>query len=160
MFHRDLTDLLSFFDAHHVRYLIVGGYAVSFYAQPRATKDLDVFIKQDAGNASAILEALSEFGAPLHDLTLEDLQNPNLVFRIGSPPIMVDILPKIDGVDFDHAWLNRVLVVIDPETGFAAPFISMKDLLAGKLASGRPQDLADAAALREAAQLKTQPTED
>src|ERR1700692_2046576 len=136
----DFKELLSIFNAHSVKYLIVGGYAVSFHAQPRATKDIDLWIKPDAENAKALYAALARFGAPLEGLTAEDFNDRGKFFRMGREPVMVDILPEIDGVDFDHAWENRVESVIDAETGLKAFFISGPDLVAAKVAAGRPQD--------------------
>ena len=150
MFDRDFKELLSVFDAHGVKYLVVGGYAVSFHAQPRATKDLDLFIKADADNAAAVYRALSRFGAPLEGLKVEDFMEPETFFRMGQPPLMVDILPEIKGVDFDHAWERRVRVPIDADSVLEALFIGRDDLIAAKLAAGRPQDLADVVALRGA----------
>ena len=145
----DFKELLSIFNAHSVKYLIVGGYAVSFHAQPRATKDIDLLIKPDAENAKAVFAALANFGAPLEGLTAEDFSDRSKFFRMGREPVMVDLLPEIDGVDFDRAWKNRVEAVIDLETGLKASFISGPDLVAAKLAAGRPQDIADVAALRK-----------
>ena len=145
----DLKELLSIFNAQSVRYLIVGGYAVSFHAQPRATKDIDLLIAPDTENAKALYAALVEFGAPLEGLKLEDFIERDKFFRMGRAPLMVDILPEIAGVDFDSAWANRVQGIIDPESGLVAHFISRNDLIAAKLAAGRPQDLADVDALRQ-----------
>jgi hypothetical protein len=144
----DFKELLSIFNAHSVKYLIVGGYAVSLYAQPRATKDIDLLIKPDAENANAVYTALAKFGAPLEGLTAEDFIDHGKFFRMGSEPVMVDLLPEIAGVDFDGAWERRVESVIDLKTGLKACFISRPDLVTAKLAAGRPQDLADVDALR------------
>lgn len=141
----DFKDLLSALNAQRVRYLIVGGYAVGFHAQPRATRDLDILISADPENGKAVYAALAQFGAPLQGLSPNDLVEPGSFFRMGAPPVMVDILPRISGVDFEEAWQRRVEVKIDDS--LTAPFISREDLLAAKLAAGRPQDLADAAAL-------------
>lgn len=100
----DFKELLSAFNAHHVKYLIVGGYAVSFHAQPRATKDIDLFVKADSANARAVFTALSAFGAPLGGITVEDFADPQKFIRFGQEPVAIDILPHIDGVDFDQAW--------------------------------------------------------
>ena len=151
MFH-DFKELLSIFNARKVRYLIVGSYAVSFHAQPRATNDLDVLIRPDVSNANAVYAALAAFGAPLESLTAEDFIKRDQFFRMGRAPVVVDILPEISGVDFDGAWERRVEVVIDKATGVTACFISSEDLIAAKIAAGRPQDLADVAALRKAAE--------
>jgi hypothetical protein len=149
--YQDFKDLLSAFNAHSVKYLIVGGYAVSFYAQPRATKDMDLFIKADPANAKATFEALAAFGAPLVPVSERDLADPRCFLRFGREPVAVDILPGIDGVDFDAAWERRVEAVIDPESGLRAFFISKDDLIASKLAAGRMRDLADVEDIREAA---------
>jgi hypothetical protein len=117
--------------------------AVGFHAQPRATKDLDIFIKPDEQNAKAVYDALATFGAPLQDLTPHDLLDPDGFFRMGHAPVMIDILPKIDGVKFDEAWQRRVEILVDAQTGLTAFMLSREDLLAAKLAAGRPQDLAD-----------------
>lgn len=155
----DFKELLSLFNGHKVKYLVVGGYAVSFHAQPRATKDLDIFIKADAANAAAVYAALAKFGAPLDELTPEDFIEPGKFYRIGRPPIMVDILPEISGVDFDTAWGTRVEAEID--AGLQVPFIDRDSLIQAKLASGRPEDLADVAVLRRAASsLTKQPGEE
>jgi hypothetical protein len=145
----DLKELLSIFNSQNVKYLIVGGYAVSFHAQPRATKDIDLLIGPDAENAKAVYAALMKFGAPLAGLMPQDFIERDKFFRLGRAPLMVDILSEIPGVDFDRAWANRVEGVIDHESGLVAFFISRNDLIAAKLAAGRPQDIADVAALRE-----------
>lgn len=147
--YQDFKDLLSAFHAHGVKYLVVGGYAVSFYGQPRATKDIDIFIKADPANATAALAALASFGAPIGDLTEGDLSDPRQFLRFGREPVAVDILPGIDGVDFDAAWERRVEGVIDIERGLCAFFISKEDLIASKLAAGRTRDLADVEELRQ-----------
>lgn len=124
---------------------------MSFHAQPRATADIDLFIKPDAGNAKAVFAALSEFAAPLEGLTPASFTERDKFFRMGRAPLMVDILPEISGVDFDSAWQRRVEVVIDQKSGLTAFFISSQDLIAAKLAAGRAQDIADVVALRKAA---------
>ena len=150
--YQDHKDLLSAFHAHGVKYLVVGGYAVIFYAQPRATKDMDLYIKADPANAQATYGALVEFGIALGNVRAEDFANRNNFFRFGHDPCGIDILPDIPGVDFDEAWERRVESVIDPETGLKASFISRDDLIAAKLAAGRPQDLADVDAIRKSSQ--------
>jgi hypothetical protein len=145
----DFKELLSVFNAHGVKYLIVGGHAVSFHAQPRATKDIGLLVEPDAANAKAIYAALAEFGAPLERFTPDDFSAPGKFFRMGREPVAVDILPGIDGVDFDRAWENRVEGIIDPASGLTAHFISRADLMTSKVAAGRPQDLADVEALRK-----------
>ena len=109
----DFKELLSIFNAQKVKYLIVGGYAVSFHAQPRATKDIDVLIKPDADNAKAVFAALANFGAAVEGLRAEEFIERDKFFRMGRAPVMVAIVSEIIGVDFDRAWQQRVEVVID-----------------------------------------------
>lgn len=146
----DFKELLSVFNAHGVKYLNVGGYAVSFHAQPRATKDIEILVKADAANAKAVYAALTEFGAPLKDLTAESFAETASFFRIGREPVAVDLMTEIPGVDFDAAWERRVEGAIDPARSLVAHFISKDDLIAAKLAAGGPQDMADVAAIRQA----------
>src|SRR5580658_1100775 len=150
--YQDYKDLLSAFHAHGVKYLIVGGYAVIFHAQPRYTKDIDFFIKADPANALALYAALAEFGAHLGGLRPEELADRGNFFRFGRDPRGFDILPDLPGVDFDAAWERRVEGVIDAATGLKAFFISKDDLIAAKLASGRTRDLADVEDIRAASQ--------
>ncbi len=148
---QDYKDLLSAFQSHGVRYLVVGGYAVSYHAQPRFTKDLGLFIQADPANARAAYAALAEFGAALQGMRPEDFADPNSFFRFAREPEGFDILPSIPGVDFDAAWKKRIETAIDPATGLKANFISAEDLIAAKLPAGRPQDIADVDAIRKAA---------
>ena len=157
----DYKELLSVFNAHNVKYLVVGGHAVSFHAQPRATKDLDIFIQASLVNANATYAALMAFGAPLAGISVDDLADPRRFIRFGREPIAVDILPGIDGVDFDagrRGDSRRVEGMIDSVTGQTTFFISKADLIASKLAAGRLRDLADVEEIREASQSK--PVED
>jgi len=150
--YQDYKDLLSAFHAHGVRYLIVGGYAVIFHAQPRFTNDIDLFINADPANAQATYAALADFGAALEGVRPEDFAERGSFFRFGRDPRGFDILPDIPGVDFDTAWERRIETTVDPDTGLKAFFISRDDLITAKLASGRPQDLADVDAIRKAAE--------
>jgi hypothetical protein len=146
----DFKELLSAFNTSQVKYLVVGAYAVAIHAQPRATKDLDILVKADPENGQAVFTALARFGAPLKGMTAADFAEPGPFFRMGHPPIGIDVLTLISGVDFDSAWLRRVEAVIDPNSGLKAFFISAEDLITAKLAAGRLQDLADVDAIRKA----------
>lgn len=97
--YQDYKDLLSAFHAHGVRYLIVGGYAVIFHAQPRFTKDIDVFIKADMANAQATYAALASFGAPLEGIRPEEFADRGSFFRFGRDPRGFDILLHAEGID-------------------------------------------------------------
>lgn len=137
----DFTDLLKIFNANHVKYLVIGGYAVVQYAEPRYTKDLDLWISTDTTNAVAVYKSLREFGAPLAGLTEADFAEEGYFYQMGVPPVRVDILMGIPGAVFEQAWQKRIEVDFD---GLMVAFISRDDLIAAKLASGRPQDLIDA----------------
>jgi predicted nucleotidyltransferase len=137
----DFSDLLRIFNANNVKYLVIGGYAVVQYAEPRYTKDLDVWISVDAENAVAVYQSLREFGAPLSGLTPKDFSEEGYFFQMGVPPVRVDVLMGIPGVDFKKCWKKRVEVDFD---GLKVNFISKADLILAKQASGRPQDLMDA----------------
>ena len=150
----NFCDLLSAFRACSVRYLIIGGWAVSVHAQPRATKDMDIFVSPERDNIEALYRALIRFGAPLEKMGKGQFLEPGTFFRIGAPPCQVDIFPDIPGVQFEACWPNRVGVLLDAENSLSANFISAEDLIATKIASGREQDLADAQAIRRAQQQK------
>lgn len=154
--HSDYEELLSVLNKHHVKYLVIGAYAVAIHAQPRATKDLDILVKADAENAKAVFAALAQFGAPLQGMTSADFAEHGPFFRMGREPVGVDILTAIPGVEFDAAWERRIEDVVDPARGLKANFISREDLIAAKLASGRLQDLADVEAIRTAAASQSQ----
>ena len=147
MLTKDFKDLLRAFNANAVKYLIIGAHAFGVHAEPRTTKDLDIFIRSDDENAKAAFRALAQFGAPLQEFTAQDFADGSS-FQIGQPPDRIDILQRIDGITFDEAWQNRVEGLIDGEV--PATVISREDLIRNKLASGREQDLLDVKALRKA----------
>lgn len=153
---QDYNDLLSVFQSRGVKYLIVGDFAVIYHAQPRFTKDMDLFIQADPENAKATYAALAEFGAPLQGIAPEDFTDRKSFFRFGREPRCFDILPAIPGVDFEAAWERRVETVIDTATGLKAKFISADDLIASKLASSRTRDLADVEDIRKAMESQRQ----
>ncbi len=146
----DFKELLKLFEKHKIRYLIVGGYAVMKYSEPRFTKDLDVFIATDHDNAKNVYVALKEFGAPLENLSPDDFAHKGYFYQMGRPPMRVDIMMSIPGIEFDVAWKNREVVELDDLKIF---FISRSDLILAKEASGRPQDQIDVDKLKEAEQL-------
>jgi len=147
MMSKDLREILQAFNAHGVKYLVVGGYAFGAYSEPRTTKDIDLWIRTDAENAKAVFAALAGFGAPIAGMSSADFMDGK-VFYFGQAPNRVDILQKIDGVSFDEAWRNRVEGKIDGE--IPSQIISRDDLIRNKLASGREQDLLDVKVLRAA----------
>ena len=137
--YKELLQLLNKFE---VEYLIVGGFAVMKYGEPRYTKDLDVWVHNSPENSLRVVEALRKFGAPLdHDgVTSETFTEKQLVYQIGIAPVRIDILTEITGVEFSNAWKKRVA-----STFFGVPvhFISLDDLAANKRALVRSSDLRD-----------------
>jgi len=135
-------ELLQLLNEFQVEYLIVGGYAVMKYGEPRYTKDLDVWVNNSAENSVRVVEALKKFGAPIeHDrITAETFTGMQVVYQIGIAPVRIDILTAVTGVEFPHAWVNRVA-----GTFFGVPvhFISLDDLVINKKALGRSSDLKD-----------------
>ena len=147
----DFSDLLRIFNDNNVRYLVIGGYAVVQYAEPRFTKDLDIWISTDSTNAQSVYTALHEFGAPLAGLTPKDFSEDGFFFQMGVPPVRVDVLMGIPGVQFEECWKRRTEMDFD---GLLVSFISKEDLIAAKQASGRPQDLIDADMLAQTMKTK------
>ena len=136
----DFRDLLSLLGRHRVRYLIVGGWAVVYHAEPRYTKDLDLYVDAARPNCERLKRALEEFAGPLPQLSLEDLVDESRVLMMGRPPVRIDILKSIDGVRFGTAWKNRIRASFG---GVNVNLIGKRDLIRNKRASGRPQDLLD-----------------
>lgn len=137
--YRELLQLLNEFQAE---YLIVGGFAVMKYGEPRYTKDLDVWVHNSPQNSARVVEALRKFGAPLDRdrITAQTFTEKQLVYQIGIAPVRIDILTEITGVEFADAWRRRVA-----STFFGVPvhFISLDDLISNKKALGRNIDLKD-----------------
>ena len=137
--YKELLQLLNEFE---VEYLIVGGFAVMKYGEPRYTKDLDVWVHNSRQNSLRVVEALKKFGAPLEDdgIKAETFAEKQVVYQIGVAPVRIDILTEITGVEFSHAWKKRVA-----STFFGVPvhFISLDDLVTNKEALGRSNDLKD-----------------
>ncbi len=143
----DWLDLLSVLAIANVRFLVVGAHALAVHGIPRGTQDLDVWIERSAENADRVWRALAAFGAPLEtsEVRRTDLELPNVVVQLGLPPNRIDLMTGISGIaDFSEAWSRRAE---GPIRGQRVPFLCRADLIANKLATGRPKDLADVAAL-------------
>jgi hypothetical protein len=136
----DFRDMLSVLSAANAEFLLVGAYALAAHGLPRATGDMDIWIRRSPDNAARVWEALRQYGAPLRDLAVADLEQPGVVFQVGVAPRRIDILTSIDGVEFEEAWPLREVVRLDD---LSVPVISHAHLIRNKKAVGRPQDLAD-----------------
>jgi len=138
--------MLAALQAAEAVFVVVGAHAMAVHGVPRATGDLDIWIRPDLENARRVLRALAEFGAPLGNLGAEDLAGPETVYQIGLPPRRIDIITGIDGVDFEEAWESKVISQV---AGLDIPFLGWDVLLRNKEASGRPKDMADIQLLRK-----------
>ncbi|MHB8416852.1 MAG: hypothetical protein ACYDCL_02165 [Myxococcales bacterium] len=137
---QDFVDLLRAFSDQGVECLVVGAHALAAHGHVRATKDLDVWVRPTPENAARVYRALAAFGAPLSDLREEDLACPGTVFQIGVAPLRIDIITRIDGLEFDEAWREKVAAKL----GDLPVYVPSKaHLIRNKRASGRLQDLAD-----------------
>ena len=142
----DFGDLLVLFADVGVEFVIVGAYALALHGAPRASGDIDLFVRPTPGNAERVFAALASFGAPLAaaGVTVGDFARPALVYQIGLPPRRIDVLTGLSGVSFDEVWESRLTFDIE---GRSIGFIGRAALLKNKRAAGRPQDIADAARL-------------
>jgi hypothetical protein len=137
----DYRDLLSLFSDTGVEFLVVGAYALAAHGNPRATGDIDLWVKPVPENARRVLEALSRFGAPDLGFGETELCKEGAVVQIGVAPRRIDLLTSIDGVEFGPAWENRLEVEVE---GLRLPVLGREDCIRNKRATGRPKDLADA----------------
>ncbi len=142
------SELLQKLSAEGVEFLIVGGYAVARYAEPRFTKDLDIWIRNSPENAAKVYAALAEFGAPLKSdgLSAKDFTSDDITYQIGVPPIRIDVMTRIDGVLFGEAWERREEGLM---AGIKVHFISRNDLIRKKEASGSASDVEHLKELRK-----------
>lgn len=144
----DLNELIGLLKSHDVEFIIVGAHVLAFYARPRFTEDLDIFVRRSRSNANRIRSALTDFGLDLsHEAELQLAEEPRGILILGNKPHQVDLLNFLDGVAFDEAWNRRVPAVLGShEVGF----LSLEDYVATKRATGRAKDLDDLSRLREA----------
>ncbi len=138
--------MLSALSVAEADYLVVGAYALAAHGFPRATGDIDLWIRPTKENAVRVWEALAAFGAPTSRITVEDFSTPDIVCQIGIAPRRIGILTSISGVAFEQAWADRISVELD---GLTIPVIGRAHLLVNKRASGRPKDLVDVETLAQ-----------
>ncbi len=142
----DFAEILSELIAAGAEFMIVGAFAVAAHGNPRATGDIDIWVRPSRENAQRVMRALRAFGAPLFELSIEDLVDEQTVFQMGAAPVRIDILCGIDGVLFEDAWPRRVSAKLGDT---AVPVLSLTDLATNKRAAARPKDLVDLAWIEE-----------
>lgn len=136
----DFEEFFRLLNVHKVKYLVVGGYAFAVHAFPRFTNDLDIWIETDVKNAEKILQVLHDFGFKELEVTIEDLTNPDRIIQLGYPPLRIDLLTDIDGVDFSTAWGNKDSSSYGKQK---INIINRELFIRNKLASGRQKDKED-----------------
>ncbi len=136
----DFKEFLKLLNEHGVEYLLIGGYAVGYYGYPRATNDLDIWIAVHPQNAERLITVLQAFGFRTSDLFTNIFLNEEDIIRMGVPPMRIEIIPSISGVDFDTCYAERIVDIIDE---IQVNLISLEHLKANKKASGRFKDLDD-----------------
>ncbi len=145
MLNKDYKEMLQILSNNKVRFLVVGAYAMGAYGYPRATGDFDIWVEASSENSEKIYQSLSEFGAPLSELTKTTFYKEGIVFQIGVAPRRIDIITKIDGVDFKKAYSDKQEIDIED---IKIPFLSKEDLIKNKESTGREKDKLDAKYLR------------
>jgi hypothetical protein len=140
----DFKDFFRFLNETGVQYLLIGGWAVGFHGYPRATADMDVWVACDESNAKRLVEALALFGFTHGEATESLFTTPGVVVRMGLPPMRIELLTRLSGVEFSECRARCETLEAD---GISIPVISLTDLIKNKKASGRPKDLADVDAL-------------
>lgn len=140
MLNLDFKEMLSCLKDEGVDFIIVGAYALAAHGFPRATGDMDIWVRNSFENAEKIMRALLKFGAPISHLSEEDFTAPDLIVQLGVEPCRIDLMTGIDGVGFDEAWQSKVSIAIDD---LEIDVLSKEDLLRNKLATGRDKDQGD-----------------
>ena len=143
---KDFEDFILSLNNFNVDYMVVGGYALSFHGKPRHTGDLDIWINISEDNAQKMIEVLKDFGMASLGMTKNDFLQKGGIAQIGYPPLRIDILNEIDGVNFEEAWANHLQVDVD---GILIKYIGLDDLIKNKEISGRPRDISDIKELKK-----------
>lgn len=146
IFEEDFVDFIELLNRHKVEYMVVGAHALAFHGRPRHTGDLDIWIKPSTINAEKMINVIEDFGFSSLGLVKEDFLKDNYVTQLGYPPLRIDILNSISGVDFDEAYKNRIKGKIDD---LNISFINIDDFIKNKQATGREKDLGDINALKK-----------
>jgi len=141
MLNQDYKEMLSILLESKVDFLLVGAYAMAAHGFPRATADLDIFVRPSKENAKKVYQALANFGAPMESITIEDFTKRGTIFQVGVIPRRIDVINDIDGVSFEEAFKEKKIVVIE---GLKVPIISKQKLIVNKKSTGREKDRLDA----------------
>ncbi len=141
MLNKDYKEMLQFLLEEKVEFILVGAYALGAHGYPRATGDIDIWVKADENNSKKTYTVLARFGAPLNQINVNDFAIEGVIFQIGVAPRRIDIITKIDGVTYDEANEDKIVVEVE---GLKLPVLSLDKLIKNKLATGREKDELDA----------------
>ena len=136
----DFKEFLKLLNDHQVNYLLIGGYAVGIYGYPRATGDLDIWVSNDAENAKKLAAVVREFGFDSPEVKPELFYNSDRIFRMGMPPIRIELFASITGLDFDECFPLRVIKKV---SNLEVVVIDLQNLIKNKKMVGRHKDLDD-----------------
>ena len=137
---KDFEDFIFLVNKFAVDYMVVGGYALAFHGKPRHTGDLDIWINLSEDNALKMTSVLNEFGMASLGMKKDEFLQKGGITQIGYPPLRIDILNEIDGIGFDEAYPNKLIIDVD---GLPVNYIGLDDLIKNKQTSGRSRDLSD-----------------
>ena len=146
MLNKNYKDILLILSENKVKFMLIGAYAMAAHGFPRSTIDIDLMVMPSPENASLVLTSLESFGAPVHNLSINDLQKEGLIFQIGVAPCRIDILTSIDGLKFEDAYSRSIVIEIE---GISIHVLSIPDLIVNKRSTGRIKDMADVELLEE-----------
>lgn len=146
MLNEDYKEMLQLLLEEQVDFIVVGAYALGAHGFPRATGDIDIWVKADEINSINIYKALTRFGTPLDQLTINDFANKGIIFQIGVTPRKIDIITQLDGVSFDEADEDKIIVEVE---GLKLPVLSFEKLIKNKLSTGRERDELDVKLLKK-----------
>ena len=143
---KDFKEFLELLNENKVRYLVIGGFAFAYYAEPRYTKDIDIWVDTTEENIGRLLETIKEFWQSDPGITAEDFRAEDFIIQLGNEPIRIDLINSIENVEFAKAWEKRV---IGEYGNIQINFIALDDLIKNKESTGRERDLLDAAYLKK-----------
>jgi hypothetical protein len=143
---KDFIELLELFNVNKVEYLVVGAYALAFHGVPRYTGDLDIFVNPDIKNAKNVIVSLNDFGFGSLGLTIEDFSTPNQIIQLGVPPVRIDLITSLTGIQWEDAYREKVAGHFG---SVQVNYIGRSKFIKNKIATNRQKDLSDLEALGE-----------
>ena len=144
MLNDDYKEMLQLLLEEQVDFMIVGAYALGTHGYPRATGDIDIWVKPNNTNSTKLYKALARFGAPLGQIQIDEFSTEGIIFQIGVIPRRIDLITKIDGVTYEEADEDKIIVEIED---LKIPVISLEKFIRNKMATGREKDQLDIKAL-------------